>query len=80
VLELTFAKWLHAGIDFCEKKICEIRTSGRRHPGKGDDGTRLEDGCTGNDAWLEHRYALLYVYLIVYLWERLHSTSLSPEP
>ncbi|KAJ1493847.1 hypothetical protein T484DRAFT_2652509 [Baffinella frigidus] len=27
----------------------------RKHPEKGDDGTRLEDGCTGNDAWLEHR-------------------------
>jgi len=31
------------------------QTAGRRHPEKGDDGTRLDDGCTGNDAWLEHR-------------------------
>jgi len=29
----------------------------RKHPGKGDDGVTLEDGCSGNDAWLEHRLA-----------------------
>jgi len=27
----------------------------RLHPHKTDDGTTLPDGCTGNDAWLEHR-------------------------
>ena len=27
----------------------------RAHPDKRDDGVRLPDGCTGNDAWLEHR-------------------------
>ena len=26
-----------------------------KHPGKADDGLTLADGCTGDDAWLEHR-------------------------
>ena len=30
-----------------------------QHPGKTDDGLTLEDGCTGNDAWLEHRLGYL---------------------
>ena len=32
-----------------------------KHPDKIDDGLTLEDGCTGNDAWLEHRLGRGYV-------------------
>ena len=32
-----------------------------KHPDKTDDGLTLEDGCTGNDAWLEHRLGRGYV-------------------
>ena len=38
-----------------------IHHCAQKHPGKTDDGLTLEDGCTGNDAWLEHRLGRGYV-------------------
>eukprot|EP00802_Teleaulax_amphioxeia_P004182 Tamp_04186.p1 GENE.Tamp_04186~~Tamp_04186.p1 ORF type:complete len:1115 (-),score=162.00 Tamp_04186:44-2914(-) len=38
-----------------------IHHCAKKHPGKTDDGLTLEDGCTGNDAWLEHRLGRGYV-------------------
>mmetsp|Transcript_23068 Transcript_23068/g.62511 ORF Transcript_23068/g.62511 Transcript_23068/m.62511 type:complete len:161 (+) Transcript_23068:197-679(+) len=38
-----------------------IHKCSRKHPHKTDDGTTLEDGCSGNDAWLEHRLGRGYI-------------------
>jgi hypothetical protein len=38
-----------------------IHLCARKHPHKTDDGMTLDDGCTGNDAWLEHRLGRGYV-------------------